>query len=130
MKTLRLRWILPLAHLAIDVLLALALIDDAHNSLRNRKVAHQRDQFLAVAYLQEDPPAIGFGRAAYKWVPTAFMLIIVGTPPVGIAVALIFPDAPFEEGKHAVDPRWFTLHEALAVTLWSVVGWQIERRGT
>jgi hypothetical protein len=114
MKGIRFRWVLPIFHLAMDLILVAILI----NTLRHAKPAIAEDanrQFVPVSYSQ--PRELIDFRGPGLLEP--FLLLTTGTLPVTIVSLLALAaanglDIPYEAGS----VLWLGLYEALAMPLW------------
>ena len=123
MAALRYRWLLPAAHAAIDVALALMLVHRTHVEMeRDRPVrsAHEA-RIVEVASQQE---SVGWDLREVP-MPDEVVAIQAGTLPAAVAGLLIDPRTlqwpdPFDRG-------WFALHTGMALLVWYGIGRWLDR---
>jgi hypothetical protein len=128
MKTLRLRWILPVGHLMIDLILAGALIREGRDAFRNEKARLQPSQFRNAAYLQEASLAIGFDGRYNCWPqPDAYRMIVYGSFPASIVPSLVIPQWGGTRSQ-LLNWEWFASNEICALIYWLTIGMLFETR--
>jgi hypothetical protein len=121
MDRVKWRWLLPLGHLAVDLILLVALIAYSNRVFRGRTgVPSSSVTTNSVLLLQEGGSIEWDPRTSIP--PGPFSLIITGNLPAGIIAGSLRPDAGYIGRRQRWDPVWFLLHEALAFLCWAVIG--------
>jgi hypothetical protein len=120
----RYRWILPIGHLAVDLLLLAAWINYGAMLLRNIKshgVAHPAS--APIVRVQDsdvevwDPP---------PYLPPQCAFLLSGTAPAGEVSLAARPEAWNITRYKLWDPIWLLIHEAIACPLWFLIGMRID----
>jgi len=113
MARLRYRWLLPLGHLLVDVIVLSHIIGYAYSVLR-------QDPHPCL------PPHVPLSQISWcNPLPPDFKLLVFATPPAGWIALALRPDASIQTCWHLWDPAWFAIHESVALLFWFLVGaWQ------
>ena len=130
MKKIKLRWLFPICHLVIDLAIAAILF---HSVLRERQIerVHERrpqSEFISVGFFQENVPGVRFDPQFLP--PPQFTLLIMGSLPAGLISVFVIPSYYASTWEHPFNFRWLALQEALALTLWFLLGLAAESRPT
>ena len=114
MARLRYRYLLPLGHMLVDVILLGHFIWVGHRSLRGACDAPAKEA------------AVGWNRGrVFDVQPWEFTFLASGTAPAGLISHAARPDADVQNCYHLWDPVWFSIHESVALLFWFLVGtWQ------
>jgi len=124
MLGLRYRWILPVGHTLIDLLLLVCWIWHATVTLKQQKGHCSPAQVVStVAFLQDIPMTFDLSTIPP---PPAFVLLVSGTLPAGIVSTYLRPDAGSQTRRKLWDPTWLLIHEAVAIPFWFLMGMWID----
>lgn len=123
MARLRYRWLLPLGHLLVDVIVLSHFIWQGHqwqrNLCRQRPVVHTESstQQGAVGWVVDVPP------------PEDFRSVLFGTLPAGLISWEARPRAYIQYCDQLWDPVWFSIHEGVALLFWFLLGGWLDSPG-
>src|ERR1700722_1449103 len=125
MERERLKWRLPIAHIALDLVLAGVMVYDGHRQLTLIK-AHR------VAYVAQEAAggSAEFDPHYYIDAPSArgFRLIMADALPITLPLAFLFPRAPYQSTTRLIDPLWFVTNCVVAYGFWFLIGFWIDKR--
>jgi len=125
MAALRYRWLLPAAHAAIDLALALMLVHRTHVEMERERPIRSQQEFRVVEATWQ-PGTEGWDPRELP-LPDEVSAIALGTAPVGIVASVLAPHARFFARDQAVDERWFALHTGMALLVWYAIGRWLDR---
>lgn len=115
----RYRWVLPIGHTAIDLMLLAFWFWYGQTMLRNQKHASHSSVFL-----QEQ--AVNFDIAVDA-IPPKFVLLATGNWPAGAVAMSLRPRAYKSRSGHLWDPIWLLIHEAIAIPFWFLIGMWVDK---
>jgi hypothetical protein len=126
MARLRDRWLLPLGHLLVDVIVLSHFIWQGHLVRWT-----QKHPWCAPPVVQTQAPAqesgVGWGPMSDGGAeePWDFIFVLSGTLPAGLISHAARPEASLQDCARLWDPVWFSIHESIALLFWFLVGaWQ------
>jgi hypothetical protein len=119
-----LKWRLPIAHIALDLVLAGVMVYDGHRQLTLIK-AHR----VAYTAQEEAGGSVGFDPRYIDGPPARGMrLIVADALPVTLPLALLFPWAPYQSTTRLIDPLWLVSNCIAAFGFWFLIGLWIDKR--
>jgi hypothetical protein len=126
MARLRYRWLLPLGHALVDVIVISHLIWQGYQW--QRQLCRQPPVVRT-----ETPPSEG----AERWDPRTLWdgrprdldFLLVGTIPAGLISYAARPEAGLQNCSRWWDPVWFSIYESIALLFWFLLGGWLDRPG-
>jgi hypothetical protein len=119
MARLRYRYLLPLGHLLVDVIVLSHFIWQGYEWQRD--ACGMPSAVRAVPSSQEGK----VGWDVYSGPPMDLAFLAVGTPPAGLISCAARPGALIQDCNRVWDPVWFAIHVVIALLFWLLVGaWQ------
>lgn len=118
------RWILPLGHLTVDLVLVLALIAYSNRVFLRHRTALPSPLLRPALLFQESGSVEWDPRTSGP--PGPFNLIMTGNLPVGLLTGTLRPEAGYIGRRQPWDPVWFLLYEALSFPCWFAIGTWID----
>jgi hypothetical protein len=123
MRNIPFRWLLPLAHATIDVVVLCIWLWHSQNVPSNQKGSLWHPAlFVQESVVEWDPK--------YDVVPPAgFTFLESGTLPAAFVSGWVRPEASFQRRGKLWDPVWFAIHEAVAMLVWLALGMVTDAAG-
>jgi hypothetical protein len=126
MARIRYRYLLPLGHLLVDLIVLSHFIWQGHLWQRDR--CRQSPVVRNVAFAQE---------GAVPWSPVYvcfahspdFDFLVTGTLPAGLISFAVRPEARWHNCARLWDPLWFSIHESIALLFWFLLGGWLDSPG-
>ncbi|MGC9971383.1 MAG: hypothetical protein ABSE56_12425 [Bryobacteraceae bacterium] len=127
MARLRYRWLLPLGHALVDVVLLTHFVWQG-NQWRSVTKAPCAEPAVAQPGAPAEDGGVGWDPK-YMWVAPRwdFRLLASGTAPAGLISLAIRPRADWQNCSRLWDPVWFAIHEAIALLFWFLIGAGLDR---
>jgi hypothetical protein len=123
MPRIRFRWLLPLGHAAVDLVLLAAWISYGASLIRQEKL--RSSATIRLISFQDDS-SVGWEPRPPPPPPPKFALLITGTLPAGVVSMSLRPEAWYITRHKLWDPVWLLIHEAVAIPFWFLMGLWID----
>jgi hypothetical protein len=121
---LRHRWLLPLGHLAVDVIVLVLWLWHA-DTIRHRMKAFPAGVVLKPVMMQEaGAPGWDFRRFSP---PDEAMFLGLGSAPAFMVTSIAGPDFYPRKSRRMWDPRWFLIQELVSFPVWLAIGAYADR---
>ena len=124
MARLRYRYLLPLGHALVDVIVLSHFIWGAHHVLQSENNLRSP----TMLYAQETVERWDF-RPICSAPPPDLTLLATGTLPAGLISLAVRPEANWRNCDRLWDPAWFAIHETTSLLFWFLVGWWSDSPG-
>ncbi|MGO9093981.1 MAG: hypothetical protein ACLQGV_02050 [Bryobacteraceae bacterium] len=127
MARIRYRYLLPLGHLLVDVIVLSHIMWHTHQALRFERGPCGPRYVITqtLPYLLE--PEVEWSFVAW-WTETSldYRSLALGTLPAGLISFAVRPEAEVPYCDRLLDPVWFSIHESIALFFWFLVGWKLD----
>src|SRR5215471_4360226 len=121
---IRYRWLLPIGHLIVDVVMLAILIAHARAFYGNDRAQHAPQPAIRWVLLQEGTTVEWDPQ--YLPPPRDFVLLAAGNLPAALVSCSLRPSAHFRTRRHLWDPAWFLIHQAISFPIWFLLGLGID----
>jgi hypothetical protein len=122
MNRLTYRWLLPIGHLLIDILVLVLWLWHSQIILNRMKARANEGSELIPVFMLQESGAPGWDFRHDVPIPDEYALIGFGNLPAMIASSNARPSAYIQTRTHLWDPWWFLIQESVSFPIWFGIG--------